>query len=118
MPIRTQPAGTLAEVASSLPASPEIPGNIAGIASEVANWERFNAMVPHQFGQFAQVSPAGYRPSSVLTPFGRNPGGNGMSEGDASRRWADGTPMGTLNGTSQSSFEPAAMLRAAGQDAE
>lgn len=91
------------------------PGSLAGVASEVANSERFNAMVPHQFGQ---VAPGGYRPSSVLTPFGRNPGGNGMSAGDAARRWADGTPMGSVNATSLSSFEPAAMLRASGQNAE
>lgn len=94
------------------------PGNLAGVASEVANSERFNAQVPHQFGQFAQVSPGGYRPSSVLTPFGRNPGGNGMSAGDAARRWADGSYMGSVIGTSVSSFEPAAMLRASGQDAQ
>lgn len=64
-----------------------------------------------------QAQVGGYRPSSVLTPIGKNPGGLGMSAADAGRRWADGTPMGTLNGTSESSFEPAALLRQSGLDA-
>jgi hypothetical protein len=62
---------------------------------------------------------AQFRPTSVLQPVMRNPGGLGMSAGDASRRLADGTYMGSVNGTSISSFEPAAMLRlTTGQDAE
>jgi hypothetical protein len=58
----------------------------------------------------AQV-PTTYRPSSILTPIMKR-SSNGMSAD--TRRWADGTPMGSVNGTSESSFEPAAMLRLSG----
>jgi hypothetical protein len=68
---------------------------------------QFNSMVPH-----------GYQPTSVLQPIMKNPGGNGMSAGDAAHRLADGTFLGTGNGMSESSFEPAAMLRLSGLDAE
>lgn len=68
--------------------------------------------------QFNAQAGGGYRPTSVLQPLMRNPGGLGMSAGDAARRLADGTPLGTLNGTSESSFEPAAMLRLSGLNAE
>ena len=68
--------------------------------------------------QWRAQTPTGYRPSSILTPIGRNPGGNGMSAGDAARRWADGTPMGSVLGTSESSFEPAALLRQSGLEAD
>lgn len=69
--------------------------------------------------QWRAQTPAGYRPSSVLTPIGKNPGGNGMSAGDAARRTFDGTYLGSVVGTSESSFEPAAMLRlASGLDSD
>lgn len=67
--------------------------------------------------QFNSMVPGGVRPTSVLQPIQRNPGGNGMSAADAARRFADGTPMGSVNGTSESSFEPSAMLRLSGLDA-
>lgn len=66
--------------------------------------------------QWRAMTPKGYTPSSILTPIGRNPGGNGMSAADASRRWADGSYMGSPIGTSESSFEPAALLRMTGLD--
>jgi hypothetical protein len=67
--------------------------------------------------QFNAQVPAGVRSSSVLTPIMRNPGGLGMSAGDAARRLPDGTYMGSVIGTSQSSFEPAVMRRImTGQD--
>jgi hypothetical protein len=70
------------------------------------NAQQFMAQVPH-----------GVQPTSVLQPLARNPGGNGMSAGDAARRLVDGTYLGSVNGTSADSFEPAAMLRlTTGQD--
>ena len=66
-----------------------------------------------------QAQVGGYRPSSVLTPIGRNPGGLGMSAADAARRTFDGTYLGSINGQAESSFEPSVMLRlSAGLDAE
>jgi hypothetical protein len=67
---------------------------------------RYNAQVPTQ-----------YRPTSVLQPIMRR-SANGMSAGDAARRWADGSYMGSLNATSESSFEPSAMLRLSGLDTQ
>ena len=63
--------------------------------------------------QFRAMTPRGYRPSSVLTPIGsdNNPGGLGMSAGDAARRLPDGTYVGSINGQSESSFEPSALLK-------
>lgn len=67
--------------------------------------------------QFRAQVPVGVRPTSVLQPIMRNPGGNGMSAGDAARRMVDGTYLGSINATSASSFKPSAMLRlATGQD--
>ena len=67
--------------------------------------------------QWRAMTPKGYTPGAlILTPIGRNPGGNGMSAADASRRWADGSYMGSPIGTSESSFEPAALLRMTGLD--
>lgn len=68
--------------------------------------------------QWNAQAGGGYRPSSVLTPIGKNPGGNGMSVGDASRRTFDGQYLGSVVGTSESSFEPAAMLRLLGQNSQ
>jgi hypothetical protein len=68
--------------------------------------------------QFNSQVPGRARATSVLQPLGKNPGGNGMSAGDAARRTIDGTYLGSVNGTSQSSFEPAAWLRLSGQDSE
>lgn len=79
------------------------PGSAA--SSLNADSARQNAMVPHSF-----------QSQSVLQSRMQNPGGNGMSAGDASRRLADGTPLGSVNGTSESSFEPSAMLRLQGVD--
>ena len=59
--------------------------------------------------------PTSYRPSSILTPIMKR-SLNGMAAD--TRRWADGTPMGSVNGTSESSFEPAAMLRLSGLDTQ
>jgi hypothetical protein len=78
------------------------PGSAASSLNEDS--ARYNLLTPKQF-----------TPTSVLQPITKNPGGNGMSAADASRRLADGTPLGSVNGTSASSFEPAAMLRLAGQ---
>jgi hypothetical protein len=71
------------------------------------NSQQFNAQVPN-----------GIRPTSVLQPIMHsNVGGLGMSAGDAARRLPTGQYMGSGNGTSESSFEPAAMLKlATGQD--
>lgn len=71
----------------------------------------------NQDSQRWNLSPQ-FRPTSVLQPVGKNPGGNGLSAGDAARRWADGTSMGSVNATSVSSFEPSAMLRLSGLNAE
>jgi hypothetical protein len=60
--------------------------------------------------------PGGFRPTSVLQSVMRNPGGLGMSAGDASRRLVTGQYLGSVNGTSESSFQPAAMLRLNGDD--
>lgn len=81
------------------------PANTASVFSLNRDSARFNAMVPHQF-----------RPSSVLQPIQSNPGGNGMSAGQAARRFADGTSMGNPNGMAESSFQKAALLKLAGQD--
>jgi hypothetical protein len=80
------------------------PGNIASVRNQdpslSLNSEQFNGQVP-----------AGVRPTSVLQPLMKNPGGLGMSAGDAARRLPTGQYMGSVNGTSESSFEHAAMLR-------
>ena len=68
--------------------------------------------------QFNGQVPAGVRPTSVLQPLMSNPGGNGMSASDASRRLPTGQYLGSVNGTSTASFEPAAMMRLQGQAAE
>jgi len=64
--------------------------------------------------QFMAQVPQGVRPTSVLQPIESNPGGLGMSAADAARRTVTGQYLGSVNGTSQSSFEPAAMLRMSG----
>jgi hypothetical protein len=61
--------------------------------------------------------PGGFRPTSVLQPIMRNPGGNGMSAADAARRLPIGQYLGSVNGTSADSFEPSAMMRLSGQNA-
>jgi hypothetical protein len=58
----------------------------------------------------------GVRPTSVLQPLA--PSANGYSAGDAARRTIDGTYLGSVNGTSESSFAPSAWLRLSGQDSE
>ena len=64
-------------------------------------------------------TPAAYRPASILQPImTRNPGGNGMSASDAARRTIDGQYLGSVNGSSASSFEPAAYLRLTGENSE
>jgi hypothetical protein len=68
--------------------------------------------------QFNRQASGGARPTSVLQPLSSNPGGNGMSAGDAARRTIDGQYLGSVNGTSESSFEPAAYLRLTSQDGE
>jgi hypothetical protein len=70
--------------------------------------------------QFRAMTPKGYRPSSVLTPIGsnNNPGGLGMSAGDAAKRLPDGTFLGPGNGMAASSFEPSALLKLAGQNSQ
>jgi len=86
------------------------PGSIATSAGQDTNLT-MNAQ------QFRAQVPQGVRPTSVLQPLMKNPGGNGMSAGDAARRTVDGTYLGSVNATSASSFEPSAMLRlATGQD--
>lgn len=61
--------------------------------------------------QWRAQTPAGYRASSVLTPIGKNPGGLGMSAADAARRTFTGDYLGSINGQSESSFEPSALLK-------
>jgi hypothetical protein len=68
--------------------------------------------------QFNAQVPKGAVPTSVLVPIEKNPGNLGMSAADASRRTLDGTYLGSVNGTSASSFVPAAMRRLSGLDAE
>jgi hypothetical protein len=86
------------------------PGSIASVQTQPAgihmsmNAQQFNAQVPR-----------GVRPTSVLQSIESNPGGLGMSAADAARRTVTGQYLGSVNGTSQSSFEPAAMLRLSGQ---
>jgi hypothetical protein len=102
-----QAGGESRSAAFSGGAAPVDPGNSAGVQSEVYNSEQYNVLVPHQ-----------WRPTSVLQNPMSNPGGNGMSAGDAARRTVDGQYLGSVNATSASSFEPAAMLRlTTGQDA-
>lgn len=84
--------------------SPTSAGQDAGLA---VNAQQFRA----------QVSP-GVRPTSVLQSIVRNPGGLGMSAADAARRTFDGQYLGSINGTSVSSFEPSAMLRMQGLNSE
>jgi hypothetical protein len=69
-------------------------------------------------GQFNSQVPGRARATSVLQPLGSNPGGNGMSKGDAARRTIDGQYLGSINATSESSFTPAAWLRLSGQNSE
>lgn len=80
------------------------PANTASVFNLDRNAARFNAMVPHQM-----------RPT-FLTPVMKNPGGNGMSAGQAARRWADGTPIGNPNGIAEDGLQKAALLKMAGQD--
>jgi hypothetical protein len=89
------------------------PGSIASIRNQDPGLN----INSQQFNQ--QVAQDAVRPMSVLQPIMRNPGGNGMSAGDAARRTFDGQYLGSVNGTSQSSFEPSALLRlTTGQDAQ
>jgi hypothetical protein len=81
------------------------PENTASVFNLSRDSARFNSLVPHQF-----------TPQSTLLAIQRNPGGNGMSAGQAARRWADGSPMGNPNGIAEDSFQKAALLRMAGQD--
>ncbi len=68
--------------------------------------------------QFRAQTPAGYRPSSVLTPIMKNPGGNGMSAGQAALRFPDGTSMGNANGISADQLETSALLKMSGLNSE
>src|SRR5689334_12397248 len=92
--------GRAAEFSTGVTGATVIPGSESMTAASA----RFNAQVP-----------TSYRPSSILTPIMKR-SANGMSAD--TRRWADGTPMGSVNGTSESSFEPAAMLRLSGLNAQ
>ena len=93
-------AGRTGEFSTGITGTPVVPGaESLTIASA-----RYNAQVPSQ-----------YRPTSILQPIMRR-SANGMSAD--TRRWADGTPMGSLNGVSESSFEPPAMLRLSGLNAQ
>jgi hypothetical protein len=93
------------------------PGRIASVANNDPgdlrlNSQQFNAQVPRAV---TPVRP-GVRLTSVLQPLAASP--NGMSAADAARRTFDGQYLGSVNGTSESSFEPSALRRlAAGQDA-
>jgi hypothetical protein len=93
-------AGRTGEFSTGITGATVVPGSESLTAASA----RYNAQVPTQ-----------YRPTSVLQPIMRR-SANGMSAD--TRRWADGTPMGSVNGTSESSFEPAAMLRLSGLNAE
>ena len=88
------------------------PGNIASVLSAAPD----PSLVSRSLQFNSQVT--GARPTSVLQPLMRNPGGNGMSAADAARRTVTGQYLGSVNGTSQSSFEPAAMLRLSGLDSQ
>ncbi len=68
--------------------------------------------------QFRAQTPAGYRPSSVLTPIMKNPGGNGMSASQAALRFPDGTSMGNVNGISADQLEAAALLKMSGLNSQ
>ena len=59
---------------------------------------------------------AQFRPTSVLQPLMKNPGGNGMSSSDAARRLPTGEYLGSINATSANSFEPAAMMHLTGHN--
>jgi hypothetical protein len=86
------------------------PGNIAASASQDPGLNLNSA----QFN--GQVSAGVGRPTSVLQNVMPNPGGNGMSAGQAARRFADGTPIGNPNGIAADQLERAALLRMTGQD--
>jgi hypothetical protein len=86
----------------------------AGVGSEIANSARYNAMVPRQVGSAGLT----VRPTSVLQSLSTNPGGLGMSAGDSARRMYNGQYLGSVVGTSESSFEPSALLRMSGQDSQ
>lgn len=68
--------------------------------------------------QFRAQTPAGYRPSSVLVPIMKNPGGNGMSASQAALRFPDGTSMGNANGISADQLESAALLKMSGLNSQ
>src|SRR5271165_3409909 len=78
------------------------PQSAAGVSSLNADSAAYNRAVPHQF-----------TPGSLLTPVGKNPGGLGMSAGDAAKRTFDGTFLGSGNGMAESSYEPSAILKLA-----
>ena len=102
-----QTGGSVPEFSTGITGDPSSVATVAGQDHHLnINAQQFNA----------QVSP-GVRPTSVLQPIMRNPGGLGMSAADAARRTFDGQYLGSVNGTSVSSFEPTALRRlATGQD--
>jgi hypothetical protein len=107
-----RPYATPQKLYGNAPRTPEFNTGITGDpgtaeASLDADADRFNNLSPHQFV-----------PTSVLQPIESNPGGNGMSAGDAARRTITGEYMGSVNGMSASSFQPAAMLRMSGLDSQ
>ena len=82
------------------------PGNLAGVASEVANSERFNAMVPRQFSQHSVLQTA-------------IPSANGMAAADYARMLPGlSRPLPSPNGSSQDSYQKSLIMRLSGLDAE
>lgn len=112
-PVR--PYSSAAMTGGNAPRSAEFSTGQAGDPGHIASVRNQDPGLSLSSMQFNAQTPAGVRATSVLQPIMRNPGGNGMSAADAARRLPTGQYLGSINGTSQSSFEPAAMLRITGQ---
>lgn len=114
-----RPYGSADDLGGNAPRSPQFQTGMAGDPDSAATvTARPDAGLTADSMQWTAQAGGGYRPSSVLTPIMKNPGGLGMSAGDAARRTFDGQYLGSVVGTSESSFGPAAMLRLSGLNSE
>ena len=114
-----RPYGSADDLGGNAPRSPQFQTGLTGDPDSAATvTTRPDAGLTADSMQWTAQAGGGYRPSSVLTPIMKNPGGLGMSAGDAARRTFDGQYLGSVVGTSESSFGPAAMLRLSGLNSE
>jgi hypothetical protein len=110
----TRPYSTPGQLGGNAPRTPQFstgisgdPGSAAGSLSEIADSDRYNAMVPRQFSQHSVLQTA-------------MPSANGMALGDYEQRMLPGLskPLPSANGTSQDSYDKSLIMRLNGLDAQ